>query len=344
MKKICVLTASILVSAFSSNSDPLLAQTANVSAAADQQLQKENAALRKEVAELRERLRHLDGKKGIAAPRANGTDVSRTTSKGSYDQAYAAYMPTKASPYNAPASWTGYYIGGAVGVGWGNETSDVSGSPPNIFSFAPIVPGSYEKRMLGFIGGIEGGYNQQFNSMVLGIEADFSYAHIDGSTGANETFFPGAGVLCPVLTICTTRVSYSEQQKLDWLASVRARVGFAATPSWLIYGTGGWAFGDVKTSAMVNVAGQQTQVGVTQSFPTIFSSSSSQIKNGWIVGGGTEYMLTQNWTGKVEYLYYDLGSVTLIGTTADPRLSSLSTTTHSEVRGQIFRTGVNYKF
>lgn len=339
MKKFCVLTASILVSAFSFNPDPLLAQTANASAAADQQLQNENAALRKEVAELRERLRLLDGKKKTAAPQ---NPVMSAPSKA--EQAYAAYLPTKAAPYTASPNWTGYYVGGTAGVGWGTENSDVVNSPSGFIVFPPIIPGSYEKRMLGFIGGIEGGYNQQFNSMVLGIEADFSYAHIDGSTAANETFFPGAGTLCPVLTICTTRVSYSEQQTLDWLASLRARVGFAATPSWLIYGTGGWAFGEVKSSAMVDVAAQQTQVGVTQTFPTIFSASSSKVKNGWIVGGGTEYMLTQHWSGKVEYLYYDLGSVGMIGTAADPRLAALTTPFNSQVRGQIFRTGVNYKF
>jgi opacity protein-like surface antigen len=54
-------------------------------------------------------------------------------------------------------------------------------------------------------------------------------------------------------------------------------------------------------------------------------------------------MLTRNWTGKVEYLYYDLGSVTVIGTTTAARVASV-TTSSMTVHGQIFRVGANYKF
>ena len=258
--------------------------------------------------------------------------------------ASTADLPVKGLPYTAaPAySWTGFYIGGTAGVGWGNEASDVALST-GVTNASPIVPGSYEKRMFGFMGGVEGGYNYQFNSLVVGVESDFSYANVNGSANANETFFPSGLVLCPIASICTTRVSYSEQQTLNWLATVRGRIGFLATPSWLIYGTGGWAVGNVRSSASANFANQVTQGGVTTSTPLIFSGSSSQIQNGWTVGGGTEYMLTRNWTGKVEYLYYDLGSVTLVGTNS--RFAGIaSTMSNMPVHGQTFRVGANYKF
>jgi len=202
--------------------------------------------------------------------------------------ASAADLPAKALPYTAAApasSWTGFYVGGTAGVGWGNEASDVALSSSLVQDFSPIVPGNYKKRMLGFTGGVEAGYNFQFNSLVLGVESDFSYADVNGSANANETFFPSAGVivLCPLNAICTTRTSYSEQQTLSWLATVRGRIGFLATPSWLIYGTGGWAVGNVKSSASVNFAGQVTRIGVTTSTPLIFSGSSSQMVGPWVV-------------------------------------------------------------
>ncbi len=265
--------------------------------------------------------------------------------------ASAADLSVKSLPYTAAAtaySWTGFYVGGTAGVGWGNEASDVATSLSLSPDFSPIVPGNYEKRMLGFTGGVEAGYNFQFNSLVLGVESDFSYANVNGSANANETFFPPANVLvygCPGgIVICTTRTSYSEQQTLNWLATVRGRAGFAATPSWLIYGTGGWAVGNIRSSTSANFELQVTQGGVTTSTPAIFSASSSQIRNGWTVGGGTEYMLTRNWTGKVEYLYYDLGSVTLVGTSASRLGSVITTISNLTVRGQIFRVGANYKF
>jgi outer membrane immunogenic protein len=250
--------------------------------------------------------------------------------------ASAADLPVKALLAPAPAtSWTGFYVGGTAGVGWGNDASDVAFSR-GATELSPIVPGNYEKRMFGGVGGIEAGYNFQFNSLVLGIESDFSFANINGSANANETFLPSGLIGCSIIGFtCSTRVSYSEQQTLSWLATVRGRVGFLATPSWLIYGTGGWAFGNVRSSVATEIA-SRTQV--------IFSASSSQIQNGWTLGGGTEYMLTRNWTAKVEYLYYDLGSVTLVGTSTNVLATGASTISNLSVRGQIFRVGANYKF
>jgi outer membrane immunogenic protein len=260
--------------------------------------------------------------------------------------ASAADLPLKAMLAPVPAStWTGFYIGGNAGVGWGNEASNLSINTPFIQNFSPILPGNFEKRVFGGIGGIEAGYNYQINSLVLGVEADLSYANIHGSVNANETFFPGPNTLCQVGAICTTRVSYSEQQSLKWLATLRGRVGFAATPSWLIYATGGWAVGGVDRSAVLTLDGQVTQGGVTTSNPVIFSGASSQTQNGWIVGGGTEYMLTRNWTGKAEYLYFDLGSTALVGVNTFGRIPpGITTTSNMAFHGQIFRVGANYKF
>jgi outer membrane immunogenic protein len=260
--------------------------------------------------------------------------------------ASAADLPLKAMLAPVPAStWTGFYIGGNAGVGWGNEASDLSISTSFIQNFSPILPGSFEKRVFGGIGGIEAGYNYQVNSLVMGFEADLSYANINGSVNANETFFPPPFSLCQVGAVCTTRVSYNEQQSLNWLATLRGRVGFAATPSWLIYATGGWAVGGVKSSAVLNLDAQVTQGGVTTSNPAIFSGSSSQTRNGWVVGGGTEYMLTRNWTGKAEYLYFDLGSAALVGVNTIGRVPpGITTTSNMAFHGQIFRVGANYKF
>ena len=36
-------------------------------------------------------------------------------------------------------------------------------------------------------------------------------------------------------------------------------------------------------------------------------------RDGYTVGGGLEYLFTQNWSGKVEYQYYDLGTVNFVG-------------------------------
>src|SRR5687767_2328254 len=82
-------------------------------------------------------------------------------------------LPTTAAA-NA-FTWTGFYIGGNAGVGFGGDSTSVDLEGFNYFAANP-VPG--EVTTVGtdsaFIGGGQIGYNQAFNKLVAGVEADFS--------------------------------------------------------------------------------------------------------------------------------------------------------------------------
>src|SRR4029077_3445625 len=94
-------------------------------------------------------------------------------------------------------------------------------------------------------------------------------------------------------------------KKLAWFATLRGRFGAAVTPGALAYVTGGLAVGEVMTAGTVfGFDGEGNQVN------TIVSSHNT--KAGYTLGGGIEGRLTGNWTGKIEYLYLDLGTVTTI--------------------------------
>ena len=69
--------------------------------------------------------------------------------------------------------------------------------------------------------------------------------------------------------------------------------------------------------------------------------SHSNTKTGWTVGGGIEGRLSGNWTGKIEYLYMDLGTVsgTVIHTAA-----GIGANWSSDITDNILRVGLNYKF
>ena len=87
--------------------------------------------------------------------------------------------------------------------------------------------------------------------------------------------------------------------KLDWFGTVRGRLGFLATPTFLLYGTGGLAYGRVA-SATVNSF---------TATPDIYTGSTSTTRAGWTAGAGGEWMFAPNWSAKAEYLYVDLGTV-----------------------------------
>ena len=177
--------------------------------------------------------------------------------------ASAAHLPSRKGPIAAPVymppafTWTGFYIGANAGYGWGNVNAN---------GWANV--GDLD----GFVGGGQIGYNYQIGQFVLGLEADLQAA--DLSSGDNLGLI---GV------------------KTDYFGTVRARLGFAVD-RFMPYITGGWAYGNVKTS-----------------IPSVAFSSDRSHTGGYAVGAGLEYAFTNNIIAGVEYLYVDLGEKNILG-------------------------------
>jgi outer membrane immunogenic protein len=129
--------------------------------------------------------------------------------------AFAADMPVKAPAMVAPVwNWTGFYLGGQAGYGWGKSSYNL---PATGFSISWSATGGF--------GGIFGGYNYQVNNIVFGIQGEYNVARIDGS------IVNGSGHL--------------QTSKLNNLGSIDGRVGFAFGRS-LVYAIGGVSFWDPK--------------------------------------------------------------------------------------------------
>lgn len=196
--------------------------------------------------------------------------------------AFAADLPTHKAPppppTPAPFSWTGFYIGGEVGYGWGEENdtlSELTGYPLDHFGVS------------GAIGGLKAGYNQQFNNIVLGVEADIEASGISGKKGitfVNE----GTGVS-------------SLSMRNTWQGSLRARFGLAFDRL-LVYGTAGLAIADDRESPYVFDPGRFP-------FPYIVSGAQTKTLYGGTVGLGAEYAIDPHWSLSGEVRYADFGKV-----------------------------------
>jgi outer membrane immunogenic protein len=121
-------------------------------------------------------------------------------------------------------------------------------------------------------------------------------------------------------------------QKIDWFGTVRARAGILASPRVLLYATGGLAYGDVRTSETIGLAG--------------FGFSNTETRVGWTVGAGIEGAIGGNWTAKLEYLYLDLGRTSGTFLTTIPALGGgfLASNYSSRITDNVLRVGVNYRF
>jgi outer membrane immunogenic protein len=247
--------------------------------------------------------------------------------------ALAADLPAR-MPVKAPAAvaaayhWTGWYIGGNVGYGWGNDTGALwdsfvdqpgVGIAPYFAIGGNVLPGA---KPSGIIGGVQIGYNwQAAPNWVWGLVADIQASDMRASASN---------------TVSLTAISIqSNNSRIDWFGTVRGRVGYAAN-NWLFYGTGGVAYGGVRSDLTFNCT--------TCAVPTIWAGSNSSTQVGWAAGAGIEVGVSANWTVGVEYLHFDLGS---ISTTALPNVAlaaGSSMTADSRFAGDIVRATLNYRF
>ena len=244
--------------------------------------------------------------------------------------AMGADLPVKAAPYRAPVvapyNWTGFYVGGNVGYSWGDGDLTYNESAFGFFGLPTSISGSHN--LDGAIGGFQAGYNWQLdNRWVAGFETDFQWSGEKASTTFSDPYsvdFEGGNI------------SGNLSSKLLWFGTVRGRVGVLATPTILIYVTGGLAYGRLEASGSIT----DTFQGST--FAS-WSFSRSTTKAGWTVGGGVEGAIanTREWTWKVEYLYMDLGSVN--GTGYDNDFGG-PYNWEAKFTDNIVRAGVNYRF
>ena len=212
--------------------------------------------------------------------------------------AYSADLPAKAArpaPIAAPVwTWNGFYIGAHVGGAWGTIESE----------FTAVAFPIASAGVNGFLGGGQIGYNFQSGIVVIGVEADASWANIKGTT--------------PCL------IALSCKREVNSLGTVTGRIGFTADRA-LIYvkGGGAWAHFEYDTSIV--------GVPIASADKTIW---------GWTVGTGVEYAITGNWSAKIEYNFMDFQKETV--SFAAPVVGPVNVNTTSYIHAVKF--GVNYRF
>jgi outer membrane immunogenic protein len=290
--------------------------------------------------------------------------------------ALAADLPsTKAPPAYIPPPpppmWTGFYVGLNVGGTFGDGNGNVYtaggpiwespafgvGAAALIAGYGATSNSAIPTANGGFIGGGQVGYNYQFhNAFVVGLEADIQGIAGSGSSGNAVTAAPSPA---PTQAAFTAIGVGSASKGLDYLGTVRGRLGYLFTPTLLVYGTGGLAYGGANLSTSYFATDNGVQGNVSPLAVPVFGGSSySDTRVGWTAGGGLEWMFIPNWSAKLEYLYYDLGTMTsspsfstltfnpglALATGISPVFGLIGQQSSATFRGHIVRVGLNYHF
>ena len=203
----------------------------------------------------------------------------------------------------APVNWTGFYVGGFGGALIARQET-----------LAPAFGTTDTIKAEGYLLGGQAGYNYQTGPWVIGVEADIGGSNAEGGHSCPNGFF----FTCHV--------------EVDDLASVTGRLGYAWERA-LFYVKGGLAIGEVAA-----IDTQDAPFGPGLKFSNSTPVRTTNTQTGWTIGTGAEFALTQNWSAKGEWMYYDLGSDAFVVTTTPGDVVTADTT------GQVVRVGVNYHF
>lgn len=212
-------------------------------------------------------------------------------------------LPMPAQHYQ---SWDGFYMGLHTGMGsfdanttdWGYDIFDDPDGDFDLTNFAAL-------------GGIQLGYNAQFGSAIVGVEADVAY-----TSSSEEKRFDSGG--------------HYVKAELDWLTTVRGRLGLAHDNA-MMYVTGGLAFASVAHCATDN---DDLDCASTDTDEVVWSG----VVPGLVVGAGAEYRFTDSLSLKGEYMFLQTAGETILYDEDNGYDVEFSHSAH------MIRLGLNYNF
>jgi outer membrane immunogenic protein len=228
--------------------------------------------------------------------------------------------------------WTGWYVGGNAGYSRGKVNSDFNdpGFPGLSLGNSPSPPGSFPTSLKpnGFIGGGQIGYNWQLDKSVFSLEADFQ-----GSAERNGISFDNF-YSCESVGFLGCHLAQTRDAKILWFGTARGRIGWLFTPTLLFYGTGGLAYGKVSAGGTISDP---------ENTGSSFSFADSKVTVGYAAGAGIEGTILDSgsWSWRIEYLYLNLGSLSVSGT--DP-ITGSAFNSGAKFTDNIVRVGLNYRF
>jgi outer membrane immunogenic protein len=242
--------------------------------------------------------------------------------------AMAADLAVYKAPAPAVFSWTGCYVGATAGGTQATSSDTWSPNPAFFGSDASTMTSqtAASVKASGFTGGGELGCNYQWSPwLVVGIEGDIQATDLSwGHSGA-------ASLPAPL-----GQFPFNETFTSHWFSTIRARAGYAAG-NWLFFGTAGVAFADFGATDTMSMP----------FFGTVNTGSGNTTGTGWTAGGGIEWAFARQWTIKAEYLYVDVSGLTYASANSAAAFGFANSTivhTHGDLKENVGRIGINYKF
>ena len=304
--------------------------------------------------------------------------------------------------------WSGVYVGVEGGYGWGHENvnnsvpfaltpadtdchklhdglpcfnvpdAGLTGTHGLLANFAELSPLDLSSSGGNQSGGVVGGFfgvQKQWGSWVLGLEGSVDYAHITSSsnpgfltsTVTHTPEFIGASPNTGTFTQATNAVNFNST--INTIGAVNAKVGYAWSPNWMIYGTGGMAFAheknnisisqslfhldcdtgdttvcDARTGSFAFESDATSGDGVVRTAFSNFAGAGGTTLFGWTAGAGIDYKWQLDPGSAIifgiDYKHYGFGNHTF--TVADNNGGSFSFNASQDI--DVIKGRISYLF
>jgi|GEM_PF-206077 len=227
---------------------------------------------------------------------------------------FTLFACAKVSAESPASNWKGFYFGATTGgvlSRFNTKTSTEAGTlldPAQANAVNNV--GNQNIDTKGFLSGIEGGYNWQFNHLLIGLSADLQALSTNGDTNSGAVPYPDDPHNQLVIT------SYGNN---NWLLTARPRLGWI-TNHWLVYLTGGMGLTFLQSDFVFS-----THLGDFE------SKRISTVEAGYVIGAGIETGISNHISLKAEYLFANFN---------DEHASLMN---HHLPPGQVFSNSVNLK-
>ena len=290
--------------------------------------------------------------------------------------AAAHVVPVSTAPPVTP-QWDGAYVGLNVGANAGTNSNVYSQNYNNQSqektqlgnlvqansTVGNTVSGNASNNQSGFVGGAQLGYNYLTGRVLFGGEVDLQGSNTRGTSLISGNTTDQTSSSIPITLPSPFNVSLnlpgvytgigsgtnSIQGGVDYIGTVRGRIGYVAKPELLVYGTAGLAYGgawaNVTQLAAYDCNESVASFSSAAGAPVLFNGGGRQNKLlvGWTAGTGAEWMFSPNWSLKGEALYWDLGNMN-VNTNARASEGSGQIWGHTSVNysGIMARAGLNY--
>lgn len=238
---------------------------------------------------------------------------------------------TFAAPASAQTAFDGFYVGGNIGMSWGDtsaRTNVTGGSAPIVIPPQDIAAITGAARTGedgdgGFTGGVQAGYNWVSGALMFGIESDFGFMDISESSTATAR--------SPLLIAPPIDYRLNQSVETSWLWTLRPRIGYAAD-RWMVFASLGLGVTDVQYD--VSLSDTRTPANVA-------TGSFDETKTGWAGSLGGAYAINEKWSVTGEWLYADFGQID--GNVSTPN-GFVALESDSDIQASLLRIGANYRF